>query len=403
MLVPLRDLLIEKPANGRSVPTLEGGFPVLRLTSIRDAQIDLAEFKLGAWSADQARPWLVREGDFLVGRGNGSLSLVGRGGLVPVVETAVAFPDTMIRLRVNPERCLGSYLSLMWGSPLVREQIERAARTTAGIYKISQGDLLGLQLVVPSLEEQRAVAAHLTDVLSRVRRAVADCASLRRRLDATDTALSLAFDQGTQVPLGQCLRGPLRNGKSAKAGAGTGLPVYSIGAVTNRDWSERYLKPTDITADEARGVLCEEGDVFIQRSNTPELVGSAALYKGTPHSAVFPDLLIRVQVDANKLLPAWLESQLKTPRARQWFKGRARGLAGSMPKISQEDILQFQVAVPPVSEQARMLSELDAAQATLELLRRGLHRAESRLIAVRRSALQAAFQGEPAPSTSRAE
>ena len=75
----LDELLSEELANGRSVPTDDAGFPVLRLTALKHGRVDLRERKGGAWSALDAAPFTVRLNDFLVSRGNGSLSLVGRG------------------------------------------------------------------------------------------------------------------------------------------------------------------------------------------------------------------------------------------------------------------------------------------------------------------------------------
>jgi type I restriction enzyme S subunit len=40
--IPLAELLAVGLANGKSVPTEEGGFPVLRLTALRDGRVDLA-------------------------------------------------------------------------------------------------------------------------------------------------------------------------------------------------------------------------------------------------------------------------------------------------------------------------------------------------------------------------
>ena len=84
------DLLLAPLANGRSVRTRAGGFPVLRLTCLRDGRIDLGETKEGEWDAADAARYLVQRGDFFVSRGNGSLDLVGRGGLVDLEPDPVA-------------------------------------------------------------------------------------------------------------------------------------------------------------------------------------------------------------------------------------------------------------------------------------------------------------------------
>lgn len=158
---PLRDVLEEPLANGRSVRTRSGGFPVLRLTAIRDGQVDLDETKEGDWTSADAATWQVRAGDFLIVRGNGSLRLVGRGGLVPRAPKAVAYPDTLIRVRVDRDRCRPEYLRLVWGSSGVRKQLEGLARTTAGIYKINQQHLNAIVLPLPSVAVQDQLVARM--------------------------------------------------------------------------------------------------------------------------------------------------------------------------------------------------------------------------------------------------
>ncbi len=155
--VPLGDLLTMKLANGRSVPSEEGGFPVLRLTALRDGRIDLAERKAGAWSAADAHRFLVRRADFLISRGNGSLHLVGRGGLVIDDPDPVAYPDTLIRARPDPAVISPEFLALVWNAPAIRRQIERAAKTTAGIYKINQKDVSAIEVPAPALIDQERI------------------------------------------------------------------------------------------------------------------------------------------------------------------------------------------------------------------------------------------------------
>ena len=156
-VVALSDVLDVPLSNGRSVPTLEGGFPVLRLTALKDEGVDLSERKPGAWTAGEAAQFLVTRGDFLVARGNGSLRLVGRGSLVGEVVDPVAFPDTAIRVRPDRNRMLAEYLDVIWNSRLVRQQIEGVARTTAGIYKINQRHMEDVRIPLPDIRVQKEV------------------------------------------------------------------------------------------------------------------------------------------------------------------------------------------------------------------------------------------------------
>ena len=187
--LPFAELLSTGLANGKSVPTQEGGFPVLRLTALRDGRIDLAERKLGAWTGADASRFLVERGDFLIARGNGSLRLVGRGGLVTEEPDAVAFPDTMIRARPDLSRIRPEFMTQVWNAHGVRRQIEKLARTTAGIYKVNQKDLAAVRVPVPSLEDQDRITAAVResrDALSQlsveVGRAMTRSSALRRSL-----------------------------------------------------------------------------------------------------------------------------------------------------------------------------------------------------------------------------
>ena len=200
--VPLRDVLTAGLTNGRSVTTQDGGFPVLRLTALRDGRIDLAERKAGAWTADEAARFLVEKGDYLISRGNGSLRLVGRGGLVVDAPDPVAYPDTLIRARPATDKIAPEYLTLVWNAPGVRRQIEKAAKTTAGIYKVNQKDLAAIRIPVPSLAEQAqvvdAVAASreaLGRLSGEVHAASARSAALRRSMLAAAFSGRLTGDR----------------------------------------------------------------------------------------------------------------------------------------------------------------------------------------------------------------
>lgn len=165
----VEQLLSTGLANGRSVKTDDSGFPVLRLTALKDRVIDLSERKGGAWTYSEAKRFLIKKGDFLVARGNGSLRLVGRGGLVLGKPDAVAYPDTLIRIRL----CTGvdiRYFAIAWHSSFLREQVERFAKTTAGIYKVNQADLSKCFIPLPPIAEQTRIRRETESLESTARR-----------------------------------------------------------------------------------------------------------------------------------------------------------------------------------------------------------------------------------------
>ncbi|MFF7383686.1 restriction endonuclease subunit S [Streptomyces griseoluteus] len=256
-LVSLRDVLGSGLTNGRSVPTRAGGFPVLRLTALADTCVDLSQSKEGDWEESDAEPFFVRRGDFLIARGNGSLSLVGRGSLVADVPSPVAYPDTMIRARPDSRKILPEYLRTIWSSVAVRRQIESNARTTAGIYKVNQKILGAIEFPLPDLTIQRVLcdqwsiieqqARHLAQTVSVSKKR---SSSLRRSLLAEAFAGRLTWQDPADEPAEVLLariraerdaavrRAPgRRKGLSTTAPASTAPPpsptdVYALAAAT---------------------------------------------------------------------------------------------------------------------------------------------------------------------------
>lgn len=188
-------------SNGRSVPDAEGeGFPVMRLTALKDGLINISERKEGRWSAEEAEPFLVEQGDILVSRGNGSKQLVGRGGLIAEPVDPVAYPDTMIRIPISLSYLSPEWFVQLWNSPFMRAQIEKAAKTTAGIYKINQGDIRSFVVPLPPFEEQERIAATVADEIAKTADLERWCETeLKRSASLRQSILKDAF-AGRLVP-----------------------------------------------------------------------------------------------------------------------------------------------------------------------------------------------------------
>lgn len=195
----LEELLSEPLTNGRSVRD-GNGVPVLRLTALRNRKIDLTETKLGDWTEEAAERFFVQEDDFLVSRGNGSINLVGRGGVVvSEPESPIAYPDTLIRVRLINDVSI-ELIALLWDSGLIRDQIQSAAKTTAGIHKISQSDLESLLVPVMPKAEQEQLVELLTAALSVVDEMEREAAESESSLTQLDQSILAKAFRGELVP-----------------------------------------------------------------------------------------------------------------------------------------------------------------------------------------------------------
>ena len=251
-------------------------------------------------------------------------------------------------------------------------------------------------LVPPPAEQERIIAA-IEEQLSRVDAAERSLQSARQRLhQLRPRVIDAATDGYPMRALGELLREPLRNGHSAKRSPGGKIPVFTLTAVTARDFSDRNMKLTDADPHRVEDLWVESGDILIERSNTPELVGSAALYSGPSKRAIFPDLLIRVRM-GSAMLPEYAELGLRSTRLRRYFQRAAKGIAGSMPKIDQGAILAAELPLPPKEAQHRIVADVSRELTILDSLMTAIDHALKRSDRLRRAILESAFSGKLAP------
>ncbi len=377
---------------------MEDGFPVLRLTAIKGGKIDLGESKEGAWSAEQATPFLVRQGDFLLSRGNGSKHLVGRGGLVGEVGSPVAFPDTMIRVRPSDELISASYFRLLWDSPVVRRQIEDQARTTAGIYKVNQTILEEVSLPLPPLAEQHRIVETLEEQLSRLDSGIATLQLVRRRLNGLRKVIlvssvpddlpaswktSTVQDAGT-VELGRARHPDWHHGPNMR-------PYLRVANVF-----EDRIDTTDVMEMDFSGLWeryrLEPGDVLLNEGQSPHLVGRPALYRGVPKDVAFTNSLLRFKAGKG-VLPEWALLVFRRHLHAKRFMREVR-ITTNIAHLSSKRLKVVEFPIPPLGVQERLVQRCDELLSGVDAMEQQVSNGLKRANGLRAALLNRAFTGK---------
>lgn len=160
------------------------------------------------------------------------------------------------------------------------------------------------------------------------------------------------------VAVGELLREKMRNGSSPRTVRSEhGLRAITLTAVTQNSFSDKHTKFVAINKDKVQDLWLEPGDIFVQRSNTSELVGTTAIYSGQRSWAIFPDLLIRLRANTELVDPEYLAVAMRSERAHGVLRAKAKGLAGSMPKIDQRTIGTLRVPIPPLERQRYVVQQ----------------------------------------------
>lgn len=176
------------------------GTPALRLDAMTENGFDYSARRYIKIEEGKAQRLAIVEGDFFVSRANGSRALVGRAVSAQPPPERIVFPDTMIRYRPLRDLVSESWLVATWASTFVRNQIERRAKTTAGIYKVSQEDITGIAIPVCSLTEQREIVTRAWEAIESITRVSITCAAERKRSSGLRQSILKTAFSGQLVP-----------------------------------------------------------------------------------------------------------------------------------------------------------------------------------------------------------
>lgn len=290
------------------------------------------------------------------------------------------------------------YLYYWCRSPDVRDGAQRHMTGATGRMRFSGDDLGRFEIPLPPLDEQRRIVAILEDHLSRLDAAGAALETASRRARRLDVALIDEYcreSRDEHVCISELLAEPMRNGHSASASlTGEGIRTLTLTAVTRNEFSDRYTKLTKADERRVADLWLTAGDILVERANTPELVGTSALFAGPSNWAIFPDLLIRIRIHADRARPGFVAAALRSTDVRRFFRSRARGLAGSMPKIDQATVGAAAFPLPSLAAQDEFLHRLSEIESAGIRSGRAIDLATTRAASLRRSLLTAAFSGQ---------
>lgn len=274
-----------------------------------------------------------------------------------------------------------------------------------GLRHVTKGTIQKTKISLPPTNEQRRIAKAIEAFQEKAQIAQY---SIRDALAATEeykeAVLRRAFEEnpghGGQNP--ECVSlidlvddGPM-NGWSPKTGPdATGPLALRLTATTSgylrldeAAVKRVYERPTD----DSRYWL-QPGDLLVQRANTLEHLGAAAIFDGPELTYIYPDLMMRLRV-ADPAQRRYLWRYLNGATARRYIREHATGTAGNMPKISGSTLRGLPVPIPPARDFQRVADFIDREFASIDALRQTASEALETLEHLRRAVLAKAFRGE---------
>ena len=266
-----------------------------------------------------------------------------------------------------------------------------------GLRHVTKGEVESLEIPLPSLSEQKRIAAILNEQMAAVKRARAVAEAQLKAAKALPAAYLRAVFNSPEAQrwprkeLGEAC--DLLPAKSIATDGDTEVLAITTACLTESGFQPAGVKPAKMWAVNAAECVVSPGEVLIARSNTPDLVGRVAMFAGNPRNAVASDLTIRIKPRDGVRAP-FLTSYLSFLYLSGYWKNRAGGASGSMKKITRTQLLSEQVPVPSLEVQQRIATMLSEQLAAAEKTRKVLEEQLATINKLPAALLHRAFKGE---------
>ncbi len=352
------------------------------------------------------------EGDILFPR-------IGTIGFAKIVDWSEKFSIFVGLGLVKPNRKLvhPKYLEHFMNSPAIAEYSKENA-TGTGRMTLSLEASKRMPVLLPPIAEQIYISqkvdgllaqAHtlkaridaIPDLIKRFRQAALSAAVTGRLTEEWRAQNAMLMreplsdnDKPTEIAWPEVKLGDVSEdfsyGSSAKSKPAGDIPVLRMGNIQHGriEWDNLVFTSDD---NEIKKYALTAGDVLFNRTNSPELVGKTAIYKGE-RPAIYAGYLIRVRC-SEILNPEFLTYCLNSPQGRNYcWQVKTDGVSQS--NINAKKLAGFRFALPTLKEQVEIVRRLEELFAFTAQLETKIASAASQVDHMTQSILAKAFTGE---------
>ncbi|KZL28522.1 restriction endonuclease subunit S [Pseudovibrio sp. Ad37] len=268
--------------------------------------------------------------------------------------------------------------------------------------RVSFKSISGFPLNLPPLPEQKRIVAKIESLTAKsriARESLARIDTLTKRYK--QAILKKAFSGELTADWRKNAKWPdsaqlldfadsFSYGSSSKSAKEGSVPVLRMGNIQDGKlvWDSLVYATSD---NEVAKYRLHKGDVLFNRTNSPELVGKTALFKGE-REAIYAGYLIKVRC-SEKLLPEYLTYALNSPEGRA-YSWRVKSDGVSQSNINAKKLREFSFSIPSIPEQKEIVTRIEVAFGNIDRLAVEAERALHLVDRLDEKILAKAFRGE---------
>ena len=302
----------------------------------------------------------------------------GKGGIARGLKNGVGFGSTEFHvLHPAPEKVSSEWLYYLTSWDEFRKQCARNMTGSAGQKRVPKSYLEHYKVHLPSLEEQRRIAAVLDKVSGLI-------AKRREQLDKLDELVKAQFVEMFGDPVSNPKgwnNGTIRDvvsevkyGTSRPAVDGGTYKYLRMGNITfdgHLDLSD--LKYIDIPDSELEKCMVRKGDVLFNRTNSKELVGKTCVFD-LDEPMVIAGYIIRVRVN-KKVLPIYLSAVLNSQYGKQILADMCKAIVGQA-NINAQELQDIAILIPPIELQEKFSNSVETVKKSKLTIQQSLDKLE---------------------------
>ena len=339
---------------------------------------------------------MIREGDIVLAMSSGSKDLVGKSAQANRdIDAAFGTFCGLIRAKENVD---SKFLGLYFQTQEYRNFVSYQSKGV-NICNLKKKDIESLQIPLPPLPTQHQIVSRIESLFAELDKAVEHLRTAQQQLKTYRQAvlnhwLNNEDGRWETVKLGDVIEKPTY-GTSKKCDYGIdGIGVIRIPNIGDGFINDEDLKYAVFSEEEKEKYALKNGDLLTIRSNgSVDLVGKCALISCNEEKYLFAGYLIRLRPNGEKANSKFLLYTLESHNLRVQIEEKAKSTSG-VNNINSVEIQSLQISLPPLSEQQRIVEEIETRLLQAEAAEARIAEALQKTEALRQSILKKAFSGE---------
>ena len=333
-----------KPTDLRDILD-ENSVPLFRANNIQDGNINLDDLVYVSKNKVAEKQYL-KKGDILICASSGSKELVGKAAYI---EQDMSMTFGAFCKVVRPKTECPKYIGHFFQSSYYRRSISDLS-AGVNINNIRNEHIANLEILLPTLEEQRRITALLDKVSDLI-------AKRRAQLDKLDLLVKARFvemfdgiyEQVLLSDVAEITGGLTKNSK--RKDLPIKLPYLRVANVFFDTIDTNEILEIGLTEEEKSKTLLQKGDLlFVEGNGSPEQIGRVAVWRDEIVPCVHQNHLIKARFNMAKMLPIYAMNYFMTQKGREQIREKAVSTSG-LYTLSVSKIESLHIPFAPMDTQ----------------------------------------------------